>query len=86
MSTQAVSGRILSVVADPKATRADVAEVYAEALTHPGRFDWTFLNGVILSRWSRSGLSWIKDEAWKQASSAGRSSRGEALTPDWERG
>lgn len=58
---------LLATVNDWGATRAVVAQDYAAALVYGDRQDWTTINMAITERWSKSGLEWIKREAWKQA-------------------
>lgn len=54
-------------IADPKAKRKDVAMAYRRALTAitPEICNWADVNAQIWARWSKSGLLWIKREAWK---------------------
>ena len=49
-------------------TRKDVAKTYSYLLqsdTKDG--DIVVVNQAIIKRWSRSGLRWIKEQAWKMA-------------------
>ena len=48
--------------------RNEAAVVYEEALDREtvGSVDWAKLNGYILTRWTMSGLKYIKDQAWKK--------------------
>lgn len=48
-------------------TRADVAKTYA-ILIEKRHQDWKPINEAILKRWSKSGLRWIKIEAWRNVS------------------
>lgn len=52
-------------------TRNDAAAIYAKALRlWAGSYyvgAWEGLNKAILDRWSRSGLIFIKEKAWKLA-------------------
>jgi hypothetical protein len=51
-------------IADPEKTRQDVAHAYSYALEADE--DWPEVNGLIIERWSESGLRYIKAEAWKR--------------------
>lgn len=57
---------LLREIADPDIKRIDVAKTYALTLksSECGKVDWPKVNGAIMSRWSRSGLEWIKTQAW----------------------
>jgi hypothetical protein len=50
-------------------TRKDVALTYALAMWchFQGQLpvDWPRINRAILTRWKSSGLTWIKESAWK---------------------
>lgn len=49
-------------------TRKEAAEVYARALDCTGRphaFEWAALNDLVAEKWSKSGLKYVKQEAWK---------------------
>lgn len=50
-------------------TRAVMAEFYADAILSASRGgigEFEELNRAIMERWSRSGLMWIKTEAWRR--------------------
>ncbi len=59
-------GFIIGECADKRMKRMDVAKTYALLLKHEGRrdFDWNKVNEAIASRWSLSGLYYIKKAAW----------------------
>jgi hypothetical protein len=58
-------GQLMAEIADPKMTRRDVALTYGLALRGDrDRVDWPKINLLIIDRWSRSGLEWIKAFAW----------------------
>jgi hypothetical protein len=44
--------------------RKDIAKTYALALRSSYPTDWAKVNSAIIERWSRSGLEWIKKQAW----------------------
>lgn len=56
---------IVNEIEDTAFTRKDVAATYA-ILIEKRHQDWKPINEAILKRWSKSGLLWIKTEAWKQ--------------------
>jgi hypothetical protein len=63
---------LLEAVAAPRAKRADIVPLYAELIRamRAGdptgvKVDWPAVNAAIIARWSRSGLTWIKTQAWK---------------------
>jgi hypothetical protein len=65
-----------SALADRSITRADMAEMYADAICadevarrdgRQERVDFAAVNAAILRRWTVSGLTWIKELAWKRA-------------------
>ena len=55
-------------VANKTLKRKDVALTYALAIMHPDQKsrDWARMNNAILSRWSKSGLIYIKTLAWRK--------------------
>lgn len=59
---------IMNEIEGKEFTRADVAHTYA-ILIQKNHRDWAPINGAILKRWSKSGLLWIKREAWKRVNS-----------------
>jgi hypothetical protein len=44
--------------------RKDIAKTYRLALQSSYPTDWAKVNAAIIERWSRSGLEWIKQQAW----------------------
>lgn len=56
--------RIHDFVSVPK-NRDEMALCYSDLLEGMIAVDWPLLNGAIIERWSRSGLDYIKREAWK---------------------
>lgn len=50
-------------VADKQMHRADLALTYALAMMSDWPTDWGRVNRAILTRWSESGLVWIKERA-----------------------
>lgn len=48
-------------------TRKDAAKLYFEYIRHLDAADpwWADINRSIMEHWSKSGLLWIKKEAWK---------------------
>lgn len=61
-----VEGQLLREIADTRMKRADVALTYAFGLRQQDEVDWPKINRAIIERWSLSGLTWIKTEAWKR--------------------
>lgn len=57
---------ILREIAQAEMKRTDVAMTYAMCLTMADDYvDWPSINAAIIERWSRSGLEWVKREAWR---------------------
>jgi hypothetical protein len=50
-------------------TRNDIAITYRMAMEserdHKEKIDWRKVNESIINRWSKSGLKYIKERAWK---------------------
>lgn len=46
------------------ATRKSVAMTYRLAMQSSAPTDWPTVNAAIIKRWSVSGLTWIKQQAW----------------------
>jgi hypothetical protein len=46
------------------ATRTAVAQTYRLAMHSRSETDWKRVNEAIIARWSVSGLTWIKKQAW----------------------
>ncbi len=57
---------LLQEIADTQFHRKDVAITYAMALRSSDQPDWAKINAAIMARWSRSGLEWIKRQAWSK--------------------
>ena len=55
---------LLDEISDSAMKRRDVAQTYALALRSSELTDWAAVNRAIFGRWSRSGLEWIKAQAW----------------------
>lgn len=57
---------VLSEIADPKTNRRDIAKTYALILrsSECDDVDWAKVHTAIISRWSKSGLKWVKTVAW----------------------
>lgn len=60
---------ILGIINEKASTRAEIASFYANGIARwyvdQTSVDFAILNRAILGRYSRSGLTWIKREAWK---------------------
>lgn len=54
---------LLHQIAEPRATRRDVAKTYAMALRSPEATDWPGVNRAIIARWSSHALLFIKRQA-----------------------
>jgi hypothetical protein len=57
------------------ATRRAVAQTYRLAMQSSSPTDWSRVNGAIVERWSVSGLTWIKKQAWSGQCFAGNGFR-----------
>ena len=57
---------LLEKISDQRMKRADIAKFYFSVLQGHGMVDWCKINKAIIGRQSISGLSWIKNKAWKQ--------------------
>ena len=58
---------ILDEIANPQMTRRDVAMTYRLILQQTvEKVDWNKINRAIIDRWSRAGLEWIKERAWRE--------------------
>ena len=57
---------LLDEIAMPQIRRRDVAQTYRLAMqsSECEQIDWAKVNRAIMDRWSRSGLEWIKKQAW----------------------
>jgi len=58
---------LLAEIADDEMKRRDVALTYAMALVARETVGWHAVNKAIIERWSKSGLMWIKKQAWRIA-------------------
>jgi hypothetical protein len=66
---ETAEGQIIATVENRKNKRADIAKLYYQVLIEWNGGEepnWRLINEAILSRWSFSGLEWIKAQAWKQ--------------------
>jgi len=55
-----------------------IAQSYALGLQSSWPTDWSIVNGMIIRRWSASGLSRIKKMAWSGSCFPAREAHGEA--------
>ncbi len=47
--------------------RQDVIPLYVKIIVEKDAYpDWPAINAIIIERWSKSALMWIKEKAWKQ--------------------
>jgi hypothetical protein len=56
--------QLLREIADKQFKRRDVAQTYWYAMNSSEKTDWAKVNAAIIERWSKSGLEWIKKQAW----------------------
>jgi hypothetical protein len=56
-------GLIFQEISDKQRTRREIAHTYG-ILIRTGHKEFAEINRAILGRWTRSGLEWIKQEAW----------------------
>ncbi len=58
---------LYEAIGDPKATRDDVAALYALGLRRSviEESNWAKINQAIIDRWSMSALRYVKEKAWK---------------------
>jgi len=56
---------ILEEIAEKESTRDCIAATYAFCITTCEDIDIGKINRAIVERWSKSGLNYIKTEAWK---------------------
>jgi hypothetical protein len=59
-----VESTLLREIADKSLHRKDIAQTYHLALKSGERINWVTVNHKIIERWSKSGLEWIKKQAW----------------------
>lgn len=57
---------ILREIGNKRLKRKDIAVSYACCITARYPIDWHLVNERIRCRWSDSGLTWIKEQAWKK--------------------
>ena len=57
---------ILDEIAMPEMKRKDIASTYGLIIRSGEKVDWPKINTAIMNRWSKSGLLWIKEAAWKK--------------------
>lgn len=57
---------ILGEIANKQLKRIDIAKTYALSMASSEceKIDWAKVNQAIIDRWSKSGLIWIKTQAW----------------------
>lgn len=58
-------GQLEREIADKRMTRDDVAATYAFALRQQDEVDFPRVNRLIMERWSRSALEYVKGKAWR---------------------
>lgn len=60
---------LLNEISQKECKRADIAQTYAMAIASSeatnGLINWSTVNNAIVARWSKAGLKWIKERAWK---------------------
>ena len=57
---------ILAFITDPAHKRRKLAALYEQQLVYDtGNVDWLAINAAIRKRYTRAGLCWIKNRAWK---------------------
>ena len=67
MFLHAPTETLLEAIKDPKVKQADVAGLYRICFNKPDAVNWEAVNKAIIERWSMSGLTRIKNKAWKDA-------------------
>lgn len=56
---------IINIINRPKVTRKIIAKAYREYMVaHPEQMDYTGINREILKKYTKSGLTYIKELAW----------------------
>lgn len=59
---------LLDEISHKECKRRDIAQTYRMAILAEAEngepIDWNKVNAAIIARWSRSGLEWIKNQAW----------------------
>ena len=57
---------IRAFIADPANKRGKLADLYKQQLVYDtGNVDWLAINAALRKRYTRAGLCWIKNRAWK---------------------
>jgi len=56
---------ILNEIKQKECKRNNIALTYYLCMASSEEVDWGKINKAIMERWSRSGLNYIKTEAWK---------------------
>ena len=57
---------IIHEIKNTSLDRDNIAVTYAIIITRFGnKANWLLINTLIINRWSRSGLEYIKSKAWK---------------------
>lgn len=64
ISLMCCTDTLMAEIADKRFKRINVARTYALAIRSTEKTDWAKVNAAIVKRWSRSGLEWIKKQAW----------------------
>ena len=57
----------IELIHNEKATRDDVAINYYWCLNSTEELNWSSLNHLIISRWGKSSLEYIKKKAWSMS-------------------
>jgi hypothetical protein len=65
---------LLEAVVDENNRRNEIAASYALALAQADPVEWAVVNRAIMERWSKAGLIYIKERAWKLYEKAKQSS------------
>ncbi len=60
---------ILNKLKEKKVTRDDIVPFYAQVIYWKDCFDVVKVNKAIMDKWSKSGLIYIKQRAWKELDS-----------------
>ena len=57
---------LLHEIANKDMKRIDIAKTYYLAIQSSEKTDWKKVNKAIIDRWSKSGLNYIKTQAWSR--------------------
>lgn len=60
-----VQNTLLREIATQELSRNSIALTYAFGLRSRENIDWAKVNAAIVERWSKAGLKYIKERAWK---------------------